>query len=55
MRGKVAKRIRKKIEALDQDILLRIRNLHGEQTKDATFKHVYRLAKKYYKNGNLEI
>ena len=33
MRGEVAKRIKRKIEEMDPDILLKIRNLHGEQTK----------------------
>jgi hypothetical protein len=55
MRGTAVKRIRFKIEKMDPDILLKIRNLHGEQTKNATFKNVYRLAKKYYKRGQLEI
>ena len=55
MRGEVAKRIKRKIEEMDPDILLKIRNLHGEQTKNATSRNVYRLAKKYYKRGQLEI
>jgi len=55
MRGIVAKRIKRKIEKMDPDILLSIRNLHGEQTKNATARNVYQLAKKYYKRGQLEI
>ncbi len=55
MRGTVAKKIRKMVNAFDPELLGTIRTMYGEKTRTMDKKCIGKVAKKLYKKGMVNI
>jgi hypothetical protein len=55
MNGKQVKKLKKKLLTDTEKILLLIRNEYGSLTQQMTEKQVYRITKKFYKQGKIKL